>query len=520
MLLRTILKLGYIFAIHKYFGTNVLAEGPFTHPNDFSRSALQINNHVKVFENCTNIIIIPQRIRTIKLDRAPVIVTNTTYQLSKSIQSTFSRQPRKNPSRHCWAVFEFPSKNVKVSRYFERLSTNLIHSFLSPQYLILITTSKFKLQHDMEKFVGHTSYYYARELIIIDLSRNPTGIRWPDQLEFYYYNIYHHVGLFVEGVLSKSWFNFHCLTNQGPLCFSNLQKIGKNVANMNKYFWRMGVGDNVDDAQLEPSLTKWYDQGSNEWLMPVGLSSIQQFVAFWVIQDSSQYAHLNITPIYRSPMLNKFDTLSNLFHFIIQQVQRFSFLSCYKVKPEVFILTSLISPFDSESWLCIGLSVLIIILILSALLVPVGLEGGRVTIGICLENSVLDKLKSFEERFTGQHEIVGVRILIGMWVLLAGTALTNWYKSIFTMEITAPAAYHPSWQSLLDIEGVQVLLPFNFPMASGHESLGFRYMYFLVRINDVFARMAPIGYVSPLTNEFINLMSYSAPHESEFGIDT
>lgn len=484
---------GYLVTL--YFASYVTGqEVRMNSPSAISSSDVQIADYVKVFENCINILILSINI---KLDKTPVVITNSINQQSKLIYTKLSVQPRKTPSLHCWAVFEFPPPRENVRSYFEEEGNNLIKSLVSPQYVILLTNSKFNLQRKIGNLTHHIGSLFGRDILILDITLDPDGIIWPtpkNRIELYYHNIYHHDSLLLVGQPSKPWYNVNCSIVEKHLCFSKLQGIRKKVRNMNKYFWRMKRIYNLEDAKLEHNLKNWYDKGSKELKMKEvsGLENIDQFVQFWLIQDANEYAHLNLSAIYTSPKIGKFGLHS--YPFVIQQVQTFSFLSCHKVRPETFIMSSLISPFDLASWVCIVLTLLIVVLILTALVVPPGLNGVRVAIGICLENSVLDKLNSFQSRFPGQGDILGVHLLIGMWVVLTGTVLTNWYKTILTMEMIVPATYHTPWESLFDIEELQVLLPFNFPNPIGKIPLEYRYMYFLLQIYELFVpQNVPIG---------------------------
>ncbi|OXA42297.1 7-cyano-7-deazaguanine synthase [Folsomia candida] len=139
----------------------------------------------------------------------------------------------------------------------------------------------------------------------------------------------------------------------------------------------------------------------------------------------------------------------------------FSFVSCYKVKSDTFILSGLTTPFDTYSWISILFSVSITALILTLLPRTCRSERFYAMIGVLLENSVACENKLFQERFPAMSKVFGVRILLGVWILTSGTFLTNWYKTSFTMDMIVPALYTPPWETWLDIQGMEALLPLN-----------------------------------------------------------
>ncbi|OXA42519.1 hypothetical protein Fcan01_22890 [Folsomia candida] len=139
----------------------------------------------------------------------------------------------------------------------------------------------------------------------------------------------------------------------------------------------------------------------------------------------------------------------------------FSFVSCYKVKSDMFILSGLATPFDATSWISILFMVTVMALILTLLRRSSRSDGIYVMICLVLENSIPWNIKLFEERFPPKSRVFGVRVLLGVWILTSGSCLTNWYKTSFTMDMIVPALYAPPWETWLDIEGMEALLPFN-----------------------------------------------------------
>ncbi|OXA41623.1 hypothetical protein Fcan01_23675 [Folsomia candida] len=178
-------------------------------------------------------------------------------------------------------------------------------------------------------------------------------------------------------------------------CFSELLEIREAVAILNKYFKPNGL--HYIGEEPATSLMKWYNGGSNELRFKeiVGLTNFNDFVVFWGLQDASEFTILNLTVFHLPPTAFEFPVPINPHSYILGDVLTYSFISCYKVKSETFILSALTTPFDAESWLLILSTFSVIILILSLLPWTVSFEGAFVAIGILLENSVLGDLKSF-----------------------------------------------------------------------------------------------------------------------------
>ncbi|OXA49086.1 hypothetical protein Fcan01_16818, partial [Folsomia candida] len=480
--------LTFIFTLICLF--NIDAESSFVE-HVISPGKIEISDYLTPFEGCTNIIFIPKNPIDLKLDKAPIILLKTTIQ-EEQIDKRFSLERRRNVIQHCWASFGILPNPNNLSKYMNWRHRYIKKTSFGIQYFVIVTNFKSTFQKFIETLGAASHRYILREIIIVEVVLDTERIILPvlenndkDGIVLYYHNMYHHDGIILKGQKSKWWYKITCSIPAGQNCFKKLQAIGDTVSNLNKYFWNRRTNTermyNRLDSNANP-IKRWYSV--SEKFIPSNLISL---VEFWLLNEHIEYVKLNITPFYNLPVLKKYASAHiRPLEFIMQKVQTASFLSCYNVKQESFILSALNSPFDVESWILIQLGIWVMIISLTLLPRVLSSDGVMVVVGILLENSVLNQSEKFTTRFPKRSSKYGIHLLIAAWVLLAGTTLTNWYKALFTMELVTPPTYAPPWETTLDIEGIQVLMPYNLLDMTGMETAIDRYMRFYISISEIF----------------------------------
>ncbi|OXA36901.1 hypothetical protein Fcan01_28331 [Folsomia candida] len=122
------------------------------------------------------------------------------------------------------------------------------------------------------------------------------------------------------------------------------------------------------------------------------------------------------------------------------------------------LLEELASPFDADIWTCAAICFTTLIIVLTLRLRRYISDGFLVVIGLSLENSA--SLSVYENSFRRKgYSMLGINALVLAWSLLVGTVLTNWYKMLLTMEMIIPKVYQSPWTSLMEVEGIRILMP-------------------------------------------------------------
>ncbi|OXA41465.1 Parvalbumin beta [Folsomia candida] len=225
-----------------------------------------------------------------------------------------------------------------------------------------------------------------------------------------------------------------------------MPKISKNVSKLNKYFWSSVTAFDI----LKHGL-------------PTHVRPLYYF-----------------TPIIR---LNNWGPTGNI--FFLYDVQAYSFVSCHQIRSNSNIVKPLSSPLDEWSWALPATYFISVVLILTLLWKQVNSDGIFLMIGISLENSVLSSSDYQTKLKPTNSSLIGLNTIIGVWILLVGTILTNWYKSIFTMEIIVPTLYHSPWTTVMDVEGIRILMPFKLMGEYSVVSIKFEYFrhkYFYTQV--------------------------------------
>ncbi|OXA47279.1 hypothetical protein Fcan01_17630 [Folsomia candida] len=492
---------------------------------------LDITGYLKSFENCISIIYTPPNIsvRTFQSRNfLPIMLLtyspNKTSVTGKLIGKTFSMQRRRNQSLNCWATFAIlpekePTFNFKYTYYSFVSKSCFIETHFSSQYFVWVTNTKSFIKRDITK-VNYGDSFSLREVIILDVNRL-IGTLAMLHLQMEYYNIYH-LSKPITGISATvEWYEIEGFPSD---CFHQLNLLVKNVSRLNKYFWVAG-GTFSQDI---PDIRKLYGridfksmQLSRKGYHNVALlTNFNGFVAFGLLQDVLHYDYKSLSPHHLVPPIQRLPRPSNTwprFSFVPYDVQKFSFVSCYKVRSTYSTLTALTSPFDWEIWLFLVICFISISIILTILRKRLSSDGMLLIIGISLENSVLSSLSIYDlKKLSCNLDLPRIRAIIGIWTILVGTILTNWYKTYFTMEMIVPTKYESPWKSVMDVEDIQVLMPFN--LLDEFESNLYKFIGFVLHgdffrhqqfFSEILVRSEPIakGYVGYKRNVVFQKMA-------------
>ncbi|OXA42066.1 hypothetical protein Fcan01_23266 [Folsomia candida] len=372
---------------------------------------IKIADYFIPFQNCTIIVKIGANISShIKTENPPPIILELYgFNGREMIEARFSIQRRRNPSPHCWASFSiFPEYNGKAKfdePYFFKtlgLGPDFIDPFLPRQYFIFVTTIKPRIQH----FVKNMDYMNLqllglREVIIVNVNHNGNDFidtELPSShLSMYYHNIYY-IDKSIRGMEpSQQWYHIECLPHE---CFPQIDLVSRNISMLNKYFW---YAIRIFDNKMHHihHLFKMVEQRTLpnlQYRNIANLSTFNGFVAFWLLQDLMKHDYPDFASIHNFPPIMqipryKFTGLT----YVAHDIQKFSYLSCYQVKStNSVILSELMAPFETTVWMCVMASLIAVILLLTAALDNFMSKGILLTVGICLENSVLEYLYTYK----------------------------------------------------------------------------------------------------------------------------
>lgn len=158
-------------------------------------------------------------------------------------------------------------------------------------------------------------------------------------------------------------------------------------------------------------------------------------------------------------------------------------MSCFGTKVKSAWLGALVSPFDYATWAYMGMCFTTVVLILTYMFTRYISDATFLTVGITLENSV--SFSTYETRFRQKaYPTYGICTVIAIWTIFVGTLLTNWYKSIFMMEMIVPTVHESPWVSVVDVDRIRLLMPFGLLGENNRASPldNFRYMSFYLEI--------------------------------------
>ncbi|OXA48923.1 hypothetical protein Fcan01_16167 [Folsomia candida] len=423
-----------------------------------------LTDYLLAFENCTTMVFTLGKLSwgTKRPTHGPVMLLDYDDRISlvtgEVIQNKFSLVRRRIPAPHCWATFTILPEKAGLFEKNEYYTFIILPIFIYTSwplnYFIMMTGAK----QDVEIYFrrGNVLAYLRRtEVILVDVTIEDNSL-----LRLGYLNLYHQPTRTTGMEHSEAWYHIHCAPAD---CFDQLAVLGKNTSMLNKYFWTTTgmLGQNIlSNVFGEIGISGM--RGSRygyQWL--ANLTSFHGFLSFVILQDTLVSGLVNLTPLHNiDPMqIMAFWRFAGV-SFVMNNVQKFSFVSCYGIKGNSLMLAALSTPFDVTIWACISICFSIVVLILTSLLRRHISDAMLLLIGISLENSA--SLSVYETRFRQKrYPISGVCTLVALWTIFIGTILTNWYKTWFTMDLIVPAGYKSPWTSIMDVEGIKILMPFD-----------------------------------------------------------
>ncbi|OXA46114.1 hypothetical protein Fcan01_19263 [Folsomia candida] len=383
-------------------------------------------------------------------------------------------QLRRNPVQHCWATFVILPEKSGLFPHNRRFMSQpcFVGQYLPSQYFIWMTTIK----HEVQRYLTYwpvLDHLGMREVIIVDVDNLMEG---SPLLRLNYHNLYHVTTPHVRIPNSQAWYTIDCVPSN---CLFQLGITSKTVFKLNKYFWYSPfklthVSDNINLSHHGhhkiASLTTWND-----------------FFEFVILQDVLKHDLRNFTRLHAmSPIgrIDEYDAINEL-TFLLHGVQSYSFVSCYKTRSNFYMVSALTSPFDKTSWRLLAASFYIVVLILTALHRKAISDWVFIVLGISVESSVLPSPRFYEAALRREERsLIGIYRIVAIWILMVGTILTNWYKTWFTMEMIIPTKYESPWERVMDVEGIQVLMPLRLLEGAHHDTMPrtasqrYRFFYF------------------------------------------
>ncbi|OXA36630.1 hypothetical protein Fcan01_28604 [Folsomia candida] len=186
------------------------------------------------------------------------------------------------------------------------------------------------------------------EVILVDVTKSDDLL-----LTFEYFNTYHVNKLSGGMERSQDGTNIVC----APVdCFDQLVLVGKNVSNLNKYFWTtIEMFDKYNGLLGQRRSNKvlicqniLYARETYKRVADV--SSFHDFVIYLLLQEVllSGHAGQPTHTLFPSGRLQFFG--SKEYSFQMEGVQKYGFVSCYGISDTASILGTLSSPFDVTSW--------------------------------------------------------------------------------------------------------------------------------------------------------------------------
>ncbi|OXA38670.1 hypothetical protein Fcan01_26561 [Folsomia candida] len=442
------------------------------------------------FENCTTMIYTPTNFSLISLTGltvGPIVILN--YQMYRSSRATgtmfdkFALKQRRNSAPHCWATFAILPEQ---SGLLASIRPFIVHSCFvdstwESQYFIWVTTNPIDVHEYLnDKIV--LDNFGLRDVLIVDVK---SLMEKSQLLRFRYHNLYHIETPPIGIEHSKPWYTIDCVHQH---CFNELGMISKNVSKLNKYFWSSPY--QFTTSILTPSyFSGRMDLSFHGFRKIVNLTTLNGFLSFLILQDMWALELANVTAQHRIPFIRRLALINRRgFTFTLYEYQSYSFVSCYNVKSSFDLVSALLSPFDTASWTWLAISFTTVVTIVTAFRTKFVSDGLYLMVGISLENSVLLSRAIYEARFGREkHYLLGLYTIVAVWILLVGTILANWYKTWFTMEMIIPTKFQSPWDSVFDVKGIQILMPFLLLQTYDRDLLPprvahYRYKYFYMQI--------------------------------------
>ncbi|OXA49191.1 hypothetical protein Fcan01_15493 [Folsomia candida] len=460
-------------------------------------------HHVLIpFSHCTTIVIAENHapIQNIFPESGPTILaTNRKYRdpFSNQIESKFPLVRRLILFPHCWAFFSilpeidwtFPKvldhnvtkfgyrERFLLDRYF-RYEPYFISKNWPNQYFIWVSRIWRKIQNYLRPVViWNKDMFGMYEIIIVPAAYDEHGenlilIGNNKTFELHFQNFYYLSNdLSSEtGGYTNAWEPISCNAPNPHKCFQEIERIKKLIAERNKYFWKSVTfeikytEENIIDKIHTIKLSQ--HTGQVKLYKIANLATLDEFTTFLIFENFVNYNQSKVTNRH---VFTSRESLEAAFasvlrppdvSYIMDDVETFSFVSCYKVRPEVSFASALSAPFDGYIWIFLSSSFAAVVLLLKYLTERDMLDGILFTGGVCFEISLLADYTLKATRLLSTSGKFKLYYILALWTILCGVVLPNWYKTSFTMELIVPVKLSSPWKTIMNVKGVQVIIPF------------------------------------------------------------
>ncbi|OXA41999.1 hypothetical protein Fcan01_23312 [Folsomia candida] len=499
---------------------------------------IKVTDYFVPFINCTTMVFARDKwsTETNSPKHGPIISlgydTNISLVTGKMIQEKFSVAQRRNKAAYCWTTVTILPEETgmfKGNEYFKFVGqSSFIDKAWRSHYFILMTgvVNDIKLDNWMDLQIF--DYFGLIELIVVDIDQHPSSL-----LQYKYYNMYFNCGIplinelrkyigvhAIEMEQSAAWHHIECSQDN---CFDSFTQLGKKLSLRGKYFWTVEQLSLANIAILRDPVDQMADKSKPStrhiYKNLADATSFHQFLSFVILQDVLIYGFVGKMPYhYFRDMWRLSGFPTGGYDFVIHDVKTYSFVSCYGVKLNSTMLDALSSPFDDTSWAYLGICFVTVALLLISILRRCSSNAILLVLGISLENSV--SLSHFETKFRRKrYSMVGVHSLFAIWTILVGTVFTNWYKTLFTMEMIVPTVYKSTWTSLMEVEGIRIFMPFFLLTGNAVEAYTadfYRYFFFYYQLLGISYHISFNGKQDKDRKIATNLFRRLQPH---FGMD-
>lgn len=474
-----------------------------SHTTKSAKTLQPISLLLEHFPNCTTILVKPNSTAEfdLQLKLNPIILRSASFDSKrlKNYQLNTTNFRRRYAVKHCYLFVlllpesdtSFPDFNTSSKlrktwawsdhvKYFNKIQQ--ISDTGYPQYCLLLTTIKEHVKRWLSEASFRNSFHtvHFMEFVIVEVSLTKSKVSYlsaVDEADQPHFMLYYHNRLYSNLTMSLSapWYEIKCFDPQFDNCYEKLGTVSESISYLNKYFWAMKqrkdkVASNIIQS---PTLTSMRENYFNKIVtfyekvtQATSPTTFDDFFDFWILEDVLKYRNKSDRGesygIYALHQKQEVYFINPLNHpnVIVQGEVTFSFLSCHNVHRYSSTLSALTSPFDNVTWI-------VILLTFTSLTILGDQRGsnsnmlllrGLFSFGICVENSVLS---AYQSRLFGRQRYPTEKLVTGLFAILIGSILTNWYKTCFTKEMIVPAIYTSTWRTAFDVRHFTILIPID-----------------------------------------------------------
>lgn len=443
-------------------------------------SHFSVDKVLDQFSPCTSALITPNKsaVFDIKPRLNPIFAFNGGRLDNNSILST-ADFVRKYISKQCWIfIVLLPERDESFLAFDGDIDENepvvnfiynqlqrirlTNHDCCVPKYYIFLTTLKDEFVYHFIRILPSQVLNFM-EFVVAEVALCVSGLVVlseiiDDQVVLHFINHYY---FFPRADISHPSYSITCMDVVFSNCMEKLDTVAEFVSKLNKYFWITDLLKIIPNSSFREGSKNGHFHKTVENLAILFRSStpvnFDDFFGLWILEEVFRDLNQseNLSPnfvlhrkkeLYMNPLYTE---------IIIYDEVGFSFLSCHKVHRYLSPLNPLTSPFDNITWIFALCTCVSVILITGSRSSSRTLSG-FVTMGICMENSIL---LVYQSSLFGKKYGTFSAIIFGVFMIFFGTMLTNWYKTSFTKEIIIPAKYHAPWKTFYDIRNFKIWMP-------------------------------------------------------------